>query len=153
MSIDLIAMLSSFHFTQVVNEPTRVARSSSITIDHIYLTTISLLSSYLTCPPLGSTDHRSLQLSLNWTKCPQKTVSRRIWNYLRADWDTISSDLATLPSPTDHVDSFLGELEVSFQLYLAIYQQKYANSRNSFCGCLLFLCKLHMVDRIAKQLI
>ena len=83
MSIDLIAMLSSFYFTQLVNEPTRVARSSSTTIDHMYLTTTLLLSSWSTCPPLGSSD-------------------------LCADWDTICSDLAdlaSLPSPTDDVDS------------------------------------------------
>ena len=83
----------------------RVARSSSTTTDYIYLTTTSLLSSCSTCPPLGSSDHRSLQLSLNWSKCPQKTVSCRIWNYLRADWDAICSDLVALPSPIDDVDS------------------------------------------------
>ena len=105
MSIDLTAMLYSFHFTQVVNEPARVAKNSSTIIDHMYLTTPSLLSSCSTCPPLGSSDHRSLQLSLNWFKCPQKTVSRRICNYSRADWDTTCSDLVALPSPSDDVDS------------------------------------------------
>ena len=64
-SIDLIAMLSSFHFTQVVNEPTRITKNSSTTIDHIYLTSPSFLSSCFTSPPLGSSDHRSLQFSLN----------------------------------------------------------------------------------------
>ena len=106
MSIDLIAMLSSFHFIQVVNEPTRVTKNSSTTIDHIYLTTPSLLSSCSTSPPLGSSDHRSLQFSLNWSKRPQRTVSRRIWNYSRADWDSIGSALDALPSPSDDVDSF-----------------------------------------------
>jgi len=97
-SIDLLASLSSFHFTQVVKEPTRVTKNSATIIDHIYLTNTSLLSSCSTTTPLGSSDHRSLQLSLNWSKCPQKPVTRRIRNYSHADWDAIRSDLDSLPS-------------------------------------------------------
>ena len=105
-SIDLLAMLSSFHFTQIVNEPTRVAKNSSTIIDHIYLTSPSLLLNCFTSPPLGSSDHRSLMLSLNWSTCPRKSVARRIWNYSRADWDTICCDLDTLSPTSDNVDSF-----------------------------------------------
>ena len=105
LSIDLTGMLSSFHFTQLVNEPTRITRNCSTTIDHVYLTNPSLLSSCSICPPLASSDHRSIQLSLNWVKCPPKRVTRRIWNYSRANWDTICAYLDALPSPTDDVDS------------------------------------------------
>lgn len=104
-------MLSSFHFTQIVNEPTRVAKNSSTIIDHIYLTSTSLLSSCSTSPPLGSSDHRSLLLSLNWSKCPRKSVARRIWNYARADWDTIRCELDT---SSDNVDSFWSSWESHF---------------------------------------
>ena len=57
-----------------------------------------------TCAPLASSDHRSIQLSLNWAKCPATKVTRRIWNYSRADWETICRILVTLPSPTDDID-------------------------------------------------
>jgi len=103
-SIDLLASLSSFHFMQVVKEPTRVTKNSAI-IDHIYLTNTSLLSSCSTTTPLGSSNHKSLQLSLNWSKWPQKPVTRRIWKYSRADWDAIRSDLDSLPSPGEDIVS------------------------------------------------
>ena len=52
LSSDLVAMLSSFHFTQVLSEPTRVSKKSTTLIDHVYLTNTSLLSSCSTCPHL-----------------------------------------------------------------------------------------------------
>ncbi len=96
LSKDLHETLSTFHFTQVVNEPTRIIKNSSTLVDHIYVSSASLLSSCVTLPPLGSSDHR--HLSLNWSKCPQKTVSRRIWNYSCADWDVIVLTWTYFPS-------------------------------------------------------
>ena len=102
---DLTTMLSSFHFTQVVSEPTRLSKNSVSLIDHVYLTDPSLLSSCSTSPPLGTSDHRSIMLSLNRLKCPPPSIHHRIWNYSRADWDTICADLENLPTPTEDVDS------------------------------------------------
>lgn len=106
MSTDLTAMLSSFHFSQLVDEPTRVSKNTATIIDHVYLTRPSLLSSCSTSPPLGSSDHRSIQLYLNWTKCLPKKVTRRFWSYSRADWASICSDLESLPSNSNDADSF-----------------------------------------------
>ena len=69
LSNDLTTMLSSFHFTQVVGEPTRLSKNLASLIDHVYLTDSSLLSFCSTSPPLGYSDHRSITLSLNWSKC------------------------------------------------------------------------------------
>ena len=78
---DLTGMLSSFHFTQLINEPTRISRSCSSIIDHVYSTNSSLISSCSICLPLCSSDYKSIQLSLNWSKHVSKKVTRRIWNY------------------------------------------------------------------------
>ena len=104
LSSDLVAMLSS-HFTQVISEPTRVSKKSTTLIDHVYLTDPSLLSSCSTCPPLGNSDHRSILLSLTWSKCPPQKIRRLIWNYSRADWNTICDELDDLPSSSDDIDS------------------------------------------------
>ena len=101
LSSDLTAMLSSFDFTQVVDKPTRLSKYSSSLIDHVYLSDCSMLSSCSTSPPLGTSDHRSILLSLNWSKCPSRKVTHRICNYSRADWDAICTNLETLPTPTD----------------------------------------------------
>ena len=77
----------------------------SVHQSHVYLTDPSLLSSCSTSPPLGNSDHRSIMLSLNRLKCPPPSIHRRIWNYSRADWDSICADLENLPTPTEDVDS------------------------------------------------
>ena len=93
LSSNLTAMLSSFHFTQVIGEPTRLYKNLASLIDHVYFTDSSVLSSCSTSPPLGNSDYRSIMLSLNWSKCPSKKVTNKIWNYSKADWDTICTDL------------------------------------------------------------
>ncbi len=51
--------------TQLVTEPTRVTSTSSTLIDHVFASIPSLISSLIVGPPLGTSDHCSLNLLLS----------------------------------------------------------------------------------------
>ena len=59
-SYDITSMLSSFHLSKVVRDPTRITSHSSSLIDHVYVSNLSSLHSCSTKPPLGSSDHCSI---------------------------------------------------------------------------------------------
>ena len=86
-------------------------------IDQVYLADPSLPSSYFTCPPLGNSDHSWILLSLNWPKCPPQKIRPLIWNYSRADWNTICNEHDNLPSPSDDTDSSWAAWKSHFQYF------------------------------------
>ena len=91
--------MSSFHFHQVVSDPTRNSSTSSTLIDHAYVSNPSLLRSCTTAPPLGSSDHSCITLDLTWT-VPRPTRHRcMMWS---ADWERASE---LLPKSLADIDS------------------------------------------------
>ena len=56
--------------SQVVSEPTRVTDNSATLIDHVYVSDVALLESCCSAPPLASSDHRSVLVSLSWSQAP-----------------------------------------------------------------------------------
>ena len=84
LSHDITSVMSSFHFYQVVTEPTRISAASRTLIDHIYVSNRSLLHSCSNAPPLGSSDHSCILVDLTWS-APRPIRIRR--QYRSADWD------------------------------------------------------------------
>ncbi|XP_064393634.1 uncharacterized protein LOC135341084 [Halichondria panicea] len=117
LSKNSMQMLSHFHLTQVVSEPTRLTDKGSSLIDHVYISDHSLLQSCSTSPPLGSSDHQCISVVLKWSTRPIKRVKRDVWLYSRADWDSVNaellSDSTTTHSFTD-INSALSQWKNSF---------------------------------------
>ncbi len=88
------------NLSQAVTEPTRVSNNTSTLIDHVYVSNIALLRSCCTVPPLASSDHRSVLVSLTWTQALVRKVRRLVWKYSAADYEGASNELAIVPPPT-----------------------------------------------------
>ena len=77
---NLLSQLSSdFCLSQIVSEPTRITNSTASTIDLVFLSSPELLSSIAVLPPVGSSDHNSVSVSLKLpprppTNRPSKTI-------------------------------------------------------------------------------
>ena len=75
------------NFTQVVQQPTRTFNNSNSLIDHVYLNEPESLEYCKVTPPLDTSDHNCIPLSI---KRPPRLVNRKrrtIWRYNQADFD------------------------------------------------------------------
>lgn len=96
---DLLDMTSSLGLTQLVREPTRVTASSATLIDHVHASSPSLVSSLCVGPPLGSSDHCCLELTLSIALPRSRQPRRKVWLYQRANFEGMN----------DHLSDVLGE--------------------------------------------
>ena len=79
-AIELTNITSSFHLSQVVNSPTRETDHSLI--DHVYTSDTRLVNSCTILPPLDSSDHYSIQTTLNVSPPPSlRPLRRNVWLY------------------------------------------------------------------------
>ncbi len=66
-------------------------------------------------PPLGSSDHRCISISLRWLSKTVIKVKRIVWLYSKADWDSANAELRSVSSPnTDDVNSILSSWNHTF---------------------------------------
>ena len=64
--------IDNLGLTQMVQEPTRVSSNSSTTIDHVYVSEVSLIKK-VTVPKIGISDHFPICASINaQSKRPKK---------------------------------------------------------------------------------
>lgn len=98
---ELLGLINSFGLHQlVINSLTRVTKSCSSTIDHLYTSDPSLVTAYKVLPPLSNSDHCSIVADLSLCKPASRPVRRKVWLYKRADFELINSSLETLlPDP------------------------------------------------------
>ena len=115
LSHDIASIMSSFHFNQLVTEPTRISATSRTLIDHVYVSNRSLVHSCSNAPPLGSSDHSSILVDLTWTAPRPIKIRRQMWSYRSADWDQAndlllqaldSSSPASFPDVDSHWSSW-----------------------------------------------
>ena len=79
-AIELTDITSSFHLSQVVNSPTRETDHSLI--DHVYTSDTRLVNSCTILPPLNSSDHYSIQTTLNVSPPPSlRPLQHNVWLY------------------------------------------------------------------------
>ena len=83
----LCNLIDSFSLVQVVPEPTHTSPSGSTSlIDLVMISNSSMMSSCSVLPPLGSSDHNGVRVSLKWKlNNTARSNSRRIWRYDLAD--------------------------------------------------------------------
>ena len=107
-----------FDLMQVVNSPTRVAGSSSSTIDLILLSSVNYLDSCDVRSPIGLSDHASVHLTLTLPskKKHPRPPTKSVWIYKSANLPLAKELLSNLPvaSPTDDIDEFWRSWQRSF---------------------------------------
>jgi len=85
----LVSVTSSFFLYQVIKEPTRHDPSgSSSTIDLAFISPHIEFNTAITIPPLSTSDHQGIKLSIDIKTCHAKAKSssrRTIWLYSKAD--------------------------------------------------------------------
>ena len=79
---------------EIICRPTRLSKTTSTLIDHVYLSDpLSYSLSFFS--PLSSSDHCCILLSLSTLKPPRpKPSKRKIWVYQQADFETATDKLA-----------------------------------------------------------
>lgn len=96
--------------TQVVNEPTRSSNSRSSTIDLVLLSNPSQLASCNVLPPIGSSDHFSVSVTLNLPQKKKQTQPRMksVWIYKAADIPLGRKLISSFPlaGPSDDIDAY-----------------------------------------------
>jgi len=106
----LTSIQAKHGLTQVISSPTRCTSSSRSLIDHAY-TSGCIVSSHSILPPLSSSDHVCILLSLpNLRVPPASNPRRKFWLYRSADFDSANDMLITFdnsfhPTPCDSIDS------------------------------------------------
>ena len=90
-------MMSLFSLTQSVTEPTRVTNTSSMLIDLVLVSDPSMIKSCTTLPPLNTSDHSAIAVSLVSKSFPptSKYCARTVWHYRDADF-AASNELLSL---------------------------------------------------------
>ena len=83
---------------QVVSDPTHTSpMGTSSLIDLVMISNPSMLSACIVIPPLGSSDHNGVQLSLKWrSNNTARTKPRKIWRYNQANYELANSMLADI---------------------------------------------------------
>ena len=95
---ELSAITDQLDLHQIVSEPTRCSTRSSSLIDLVFTPNPSAMTFYSTLHPLGSSDHKTLFLSLSWTVPSPCSIHLTIWRYSDADFDVINETLSRLLS-------------------------------------------------------
>ena len=92
----LCNLIDSFSLVQVVPEPTHTSPSGSTSlIALVVISNSSMMSSYSVLPPLGSSDHNGVRVSLKWKlNNTARSNSRRIWRYDLADFESANTALS-----------------------------------------------------------
>jgi len=106
MNNSVLSSIQAKHdLCQIISHPTRQTKSTSSTIDHVYLS--NPLSQTSTLSPLSTSDHCCILLTLSNVKPPHvKPTKRRVWIYQQADFDLANDKLAELSiNETQPVDS------------------------------------------------
>ena len=88
---NLCNILDCLSLSQVVPESTLTNPQGNASLI-VLISDTSTLTSCSVIPPLGTSDHNGVQLSLKWRSTNQvKTAKRRIWWYDLADFETANS--------------------------------------------------------------
>lgn len=107
-------LCSTFHFTQMVTEPTRCSDNSANILDLVLTTFPEAITSLSVLP--GLSDHALLQFELNFatTRNPKKV--KQIRDYSRADYESINTELSLFVE--DFLENFsLRSLEENWCLF------------------------------------
>ena len=105
VTTNLSSSMLGFGFTQLIQQPTRVSKSSTAIIDHVYVSPTPITSDTATTllPPLGSSDHNCILVALPLkVKLKPTKRSRKVWLYKHAVLKDINTCLqSTLPQIPD----------------------------------------------------
>ena len=101
VAMDLHAVITGYGLKQRVEAPTRFQGSSSTLLDLVLSTSEHLLNSCSVLPPLGSSDHQSLEACLRLTK-PRPTKAVDCFGYTRRPISRLSMSSWMSPYPLWH---------------------------------------------------
>ena len=109
-------------------EPTRTSPSGTTSlIDLALISNLSMLSSCSVIPPLSTSDHKGVKLSLKWRTCNRRRTKRRkVWRYKQADFESAnfilsSVDWANLLSQSEEIDEMWGIWKDKFMSVMEQY--------------------------------
>lgn len=107
-------LCTTFHFTQMVTQPTRCCGNSVNTLDLVLTTCPEAVTSLSVLP--GLSDHSLLQFDLNCSTPRHPKTVKQIRDYSRADYASINTELSTFVD--DFIDNFsTRSLEVNWGLF------------------------------------
>ena len=128
---ELTSVLSAFHLTQVVDQPTHVTANSSSLIDHVYISDPALLHSCSIAPPLGESDHSSIVVTLRHSVASFPPLRRRIWKYSQANFKDASNSLRDQLSSSLHPT----DVNISWSSFKEIFLNTMSNcTQQTDCG-------------------
>jgi len=92
--LSLISIQAKHNLTQVITSPTRTTSDTATIIDHVY-PSACLNHSHSVLPPLSSSDHACIQISLNNIRTVRsRSCQRKAWLYQCGDFESANDMLA-----------------------------------------------------------
>ena len=85
-------LLSHYHMTQLIHEPTHITETSQTTLDIIATSALDMVKLTEVMPPSLS-NHCNVGLLLKMHKIQETTYKRRVLNYNRADWEKLNKKI------------------------------------------------------------
>ena len=98
--LELKSFADSYSLSQVISDPTHFSHAGTPSIIDLAFIPSTFTSNYLILPPLSSSDHNAILLSVFLPFSlfrPYKPSRRRIWLYNKADINAINTFLSCIP--------------------------------------------------------
>ena len=98
--LELKSFADSYSLSQVISDPTHFSHAGTPSIIDLAFIPSTFTSNYLILPPLSSSDHNAILLSVFLPFSlfrPFKPSRRRIWLYNKADLNAINTFLSSIP--------------------------------------------------------
>ena len=98
--LELKSFADSYSLSQVISDPTHFSHAGTPSIIDLAFIPSTFTSNYLILPPLSSSDHNAILLSVFLPFSffrPYKPSRRRIWLYNKADINAINTFLSSIP--------------------------------------------------------
>lgn len=89
---ELKQVLDDCFLQQIINEPTRLTAGSTSCIDHVITDSPGLINNHLVAPPIGNSDHCSIELTYNLLTHVNDPKSKITWKYDQCNITALNDD-------------------------------------------------------------
>ena len=90
----LTNLCNAFNFTVHINEPTRITATSATILDQILSNIPTFISSSSVFPPIATSDHCVVTVTVDFNIASEHAYQRHIWEYGKADFKKFRNTLS-----------------------------------------------------------
>ena len=91
---NLLNFVNSNNMSALINEPTRITPTSATVLDQFLVSDQLTITDISVGAPLETSDHCEITGQLKFSKNKNKVFSRSVWDYNKADWESLNTSLS-----------------------------------------------------------